>query len=296
MSQPHPDPSVTVIVTHYKSVDALRSSLESVRECTDPSRTEVVVADSEVQPGTEAMVAEILPGARFLGFADDVGYAVSVNAALRVTTAPHVLVLNADVRIEPGTVEALSAALDADPTLGIVGPLLSYDDGTRQLSAFRFYRPTTVLHRRTATGRTRWGRAALARFEAPGVEADRAGSPVFADWILGAAVMVRRAALEEVGEFNTRYWMYFEDVDICLRLWRAGWRVAVVPTASARHTYGRASRGKGPAALLKNQMARVHVRAAVTFFRTHGLHPTREPRGSGGHRVRATSGAQRTPR
>ena len=151
-------PSTAVVVTHYRSVEALRASLLSVRDHADLADTEVVVADSEVQPGTEALVAEILPQARFLGFADDVGYAVSVNAALDVTTAPYVLVLNADVRIERGTVEGLRAALDADEGVGLVAPLLSYDDGTPQTSGFRFYRPTTVLHRRTPTGDTRWGR------------------------------------------------------------------------------------------------------------------------------------------
>ncbi len=278
-STEHPQtPSVAVIVTHYKSLDALRASLVSLRDNTDLHDTEVVVADSETQPGTEALVHDLVPHARYLGFHDDVGYAVSVNAALEVTTAPLIMVINADVRIEPGTLEALRAALRADERLGLVAPLLRYDDGTLQVSAFRFYRPTTVLHRRTFTGSTPWGRAALAHFTAPGIEASRSTHPVVADWVLGAAIMVRRSALENVGRLETRYFMYFEDVDICLRLWHGGWKVATVPTAHARHTYGRASRGKGPKALLTNQMARIHVRAALIFFWRHGLRPSRQPR------------------
>lgn len=273
-------PSVAVIVTHYKSPDALRASLESLRDHADLRDTEVVVADSETQPGTEALVKELVPQTRYLGFDDDVGYAVSVNAALEVTTAPLIMVINADVRIEHGTLEELQAALVSDEQLGLVAPLLSYDDGTPQVSAFRFYRPTTVLHRRTFTGDTPWGRAALARFTEPGVEASRSTSPVTADWVLGAAIMIRRSALENVGLFETRYFMYFEDVDICLRLWHGGWKVAAVPTAHACHTYGKASRGKGPKGLLTNQMARIHVRAALLFFWLHGLRPSRRPRRS----------------
>ena len=270
-------PALTVVVTHYKSVPALEASLRSVRDAVDLERTEVVVADSEEQPGTRQLVHGIVPGATFLGFADDVGYAVSVNAALRVTTAPYVLVLNADVRVGRDTVERLVGALEHDPSLGLVGPVLRYDDGTRQDSAFRFYRPTTVLHRRTATGRTPWGRAALRRFEEPSRQVERAdGELVPTDWLLGAAVVLRRSALASVGPVDVRYFMYFEDVDWCLRFWRAGWRVAVVPGAEAHHTYGRASRGKGPKALLTNEMARIHVRSAITFFGTHGLRPTRD--------------------
>lgn len=275
--------AVTIIVTHYKSVPALRASLESIRDVADLSRTEVVVADSEVQEGTAATVAEILPDATFIGFADDVGYAVSVNAGLEATRAPYVLVLNADVRISRGMVESLVGALQEDDRLGLVSPVLRYDDGTLQDSAFHFYRPTTIVHRRTGLGRTAWGRRALRRFSAPSrlVEQEISrptGKPVRADWVLGAAVLVRRAALSSVGAPDTRYWMYFEDVDWCLRMWHAGWEVAVVPTAEAHHTYGRASRGKGPRALLNNEMARVHLRSAVKFFARHGLRPDRSPR------------------
>jgi GT2 family glycosyltransferase len=274
---------IAVIVTHYKSLPALRASLTSVRDFADLRRTEVIVADSEVQPGTAEEIADLLPGARHIAFADDVGYAVSVGAALEATKAPHVLVLNADVRISPGMIDTLVEALERSPQLGIVAPVLRYDDESLQDSAFRFYRPLSVLHRRSMTGRTRWGRAALRRFTEPSREVERAmargdSTPVETDWVLGAAIMVRRAAIEEVGPPDTRYWMYFEDVDWCLRMWHAGWRVAVVPSATAHHAYGRASRVKGPLALWKSEMARVHLRSGIKFFRTHGLRPTRSKR------------------
>lgn len=274
---------VAIIVTHYKSVPALRASLESICATLDLADTEVVVVDSEVQEGTEDVVREIVPQARFIGFTDDVGYAVSVNAGLDATRAPYVLVLNADVRISKGMVESLVGALEADDSLGLVAPVLRYDDGSLQDSAFRFYRPTWILHRRTATGRTAWGRAALRRFSefsrAVEDEIGREGShPVRTDWVVGAALMVRRSALDDVGAADTRYWMYFEDVDWCLRMWQAGWEVAVVPSALAHHTYGRASRTKGPLALLKNELARAHVRSAVKFFGAHGIHPSRDAR------------------
>ncbi|MGY1745195.1 glycosyltransferase family 2 protein [Blastococcus sp. SYSU D00695] len=278
-------PSVAIVVTHYKSVPALEASLRAVAEHADLAATEVVVADSEEQPGTRELVASIIPSARFVGFADDVGYAVSVRAALEVTTAPYLLVLNADVRVSAGTIETLRDALARDPGLGLVGPVLRYDDGALQDSAFRFYRPQTIAYRRTPLGtRTPFGRRALARFSEPSREVERAlaaGSAevVEADWVLGAALMVRRDAVERVGPPDTRYWMYFEDVDWCLRMWHAGLRVGVVTGTTAHHTYGRASRAKGPLALYKSQMARVHLKSGVKFFRAHGVTPTRRPRG-----------------
>jgi N-acetylglucosaminyl-diphospho-decaprenol L-rhamnosyltransferase len=278
------DPAkVAVIVTHYKSVPALRASLESILAVADPATTEVVVVDSEEQEGTEALVREIASHATFIGFPDDVGYAVSVNAGVAITHAPYILVLNADVRISPGLIETLIGAFEDDSSLGLVSPVLRYDDGTLQDSAFRFYRPTTILHRRTSTGQTAWGQAALRRFSEISREVEQAigreeTRPIRTDWALGAALMVRRSAVDHVGTPDTRYWMYFEDVDWCLRMWQAGWEVAVVPSAVAHHTYGRASRTKGPMSLLNNEMARVHLRSAVKFFRTHGLRPSRDGR------------------
>lgn len=275
---------VAVIVTHYKSIPALRASLTSIRDHADQGRTEVIVADSEEQPGTAEEVRALVPSATFIGFEEDAGYAVSVGAALEATTAPFILIINADVRISEGMIDTLVGALHSHPHLGLVAPVLRYDDGSLQDSAFTFYRPSTVLHRRTRTGRTAWGRAALKRFAAPSRDIERAlatrsGDPVESDWVLGAAIMVRRSAIDEVGPPATRYWMYFEDVDWCLRMWHAGWRVAVVPSTTAHHTYGRASRGKGPLTLWKNEMARVHLRSGYRFFRSHGLRPSREPRG-----------------
>jgi N-acetylglucosaminyl-diphospho-decaprenol L-rhamnosyltransferase len=278
------DPAkVAVIVTHYKSVPALRASIESILAVADPASTEVVVVDSEEQDGTEALVRELASHATFIGFPDDVGYAVSVNAGVAITHAPYILVLNADVRISPGLIETLIGAFEDDSSLGVVSPVLRYDDGTLQDSAFRFYRPSTILHRRTATGRTAWGKAALRRFSEVSREVEQAieredSRPVRTDWAIGAALMVRRSAVDHVGTPDSRYWMYFEDVDWCLRMWQAGWEVAVVPSAVAHHTYARASRTKGPMALFKNEMARVHLHSAVKFFQAHGLRPTRDAR------------------
>lgn len=275
-TSPPGTPSVAVVVTHYRALPVLQANLVALAAVLDPATSEVVVCDSAAEPPAQAVVAAAHPGARYVPFVENVGFARLVNAGIAASTAPLVLVLNADVRLEADTLPALVRALDEHPSLGLVAPVLLNDDGSRQASAFAFHRASTVLHRRTATGRTPWGRRELRRFEAPAAEVAAACADlVEADWVLGAAMLVRRRAIEDAGPMDPSYFLYFEDVDWCLRLWRSGWRVAVDTRARAHHSHGRGSRGRGPVALLRNPLARAHLRSAVRFFRQHGLTPSR---------------------
>ncbi len=137
------------------------------------------------------------------------------------------LVLNPDATLAPGALAAMQDALDADPALAAVTPVITNPDGTAYPSARRFPSlPTAVGHGflgLIAPG-NRWSRAYL--------------SPARPDWIAGTAMLARRDALEAVGGFDERYFMYVEDVDLCWRWRERGWRVAVAPAATAMHRIG----------------------------------------------------------
>ncbi|MFD1715623.1 glycosyltransferase family 2 protein [Amnibacterium flavum] len=273
-----PEPrEVSVVITHYKAPDELEACLTALR-VQDPSLSlDVVVADSEAQPGVGALVERTYPGARYLAFEDNVGYAKLVNAGLAATDSEYVLVLNADVEIEQGAIVSLAAFLDENPAVGIVGPELTYKSGDHQTTAFGFYRPFTVLCRRTPIGRTALGRRELARFEMKDeVESSlRERSPLDVDWLMGAAMLVRRTAIADMGPIEERYFLYFEDVDWCLRAWQTGWRVVYLPSVRAVHGWARASKKGGLAALFTNPLTRRHVVSSITFFRLHGISVTR---------------------
>lgn len=265
-------PRVDVVITHYRSPEDLRTNLRSLRDLRSDRVGAVVVADSAASGEAREVVDAEYPEALYLPFAENVGYAALVNAGILSTHAPYLLVLNADTSLTPGAVERLVDALEADHDIGIVGPQVLNFDGTLQQTAFSFYRPLTFIARRTGFGGTPLGRRELRRFtNAPEVRtAIREGASLEVDWVMGCAFVVRRSALASVGILDTRFFMYFEDVDLCLRMWRAGWSVRYEPTATARHTWGRASRG-GLLALVRNPMTRRHVSSALKFFNKHGL-------------------------
>jgi GT2 family glycosyltransferase len=268
---------VSVIVTHYRSPDELAVCLSTLQRLPGSKQLEVVVADSDAQAGTDEVVRDHHGSAKYIPVPSNCGYAALVNMGMAVTARPFILVINADIDLSPETISELLTHLLDNPHIGMVGPALAYQSGAEQSSAFAFYRPVTILCRRTPLGRTKWGQSELNRFEmADKVRPARAtGSPIDVDWLMGAVMMVRRSAVLESGPLDERYFLYFEDVDWCLQFWRKGWRVVYLPTVTCAHRWSRASKKGGLVGLVVNPLARRHLRSGIRFFRRNGLNCAR---------------------
>ena len=167
----------------------------------------------------------------------------------------YLAVLNPDVVVEPGTTKALADALDRDRGLGAVGPRVDNPDGSLYPSARAF--PTLG----DAVGHAFLG------FVAPDNRFSRRyrlldwdhGSARDVDWVSGTFVLLRREALAETGRFDEGYFMYVEDVDLCWRLWQAGWRVGYEPAGRVIHTVGASSE------LAPYRMIVAHHRSLLRF-------------------------------
>ena len=274
MNAPTTLSQVSVVITHYRATEDLTKCLALLRRVPGAHQLDVLVADSDAQAGTEELVHRILKSARHLPFDWNCGYAALVNNGLIATSRPFVLVINADIALTPETIPTLLAHLQENPDVGIVAPAVSHSSGDPQTTAFSFYRPSTILYRRTPLGRTRRGRAELDRFELSelSTNARSAGAPVDVDWLMGAVMLVRRSAILDTGPLDERYFLYFEDVDWCLQFWRHGWRVVYLPTVSCTHTWSRASQRGGILGLVTNPLARRHLKSGLRFFIRNGVH------------------------
>ncbi len=174
------------------------------------------------------------------------------------------MILNADLILFKDALWQMIEYLENNPQIGLLGPQLLNFNGSIQDSAYRFYRPLTIIYRRTFLGRTKMGKADLDRF----LMKDRDHRvPFDVDWLLGAALMVRRRALEEVGLMDERFFLYFEDVDWCRRYHDAGWRVVYLPAAKMHHYHGRVSKKRnGLGDILFNKYAWIHIASAIKYF------------------------------
>ncbi len=163
----------------------------------------------------------------------------------------------------PGALEALVAFMDAHPEVGIAGPKLLYPDGELQHSCRRFSTPAHLLVRGLHLDRV-MVRSHILR-DAVYADWDHT-TPRDVDYVTGAAMIVRRAAMAQVGLLDEGFRLYFEDQDWCYRMWQGAWRVAYVPDSRMIHNHQHASaRGHF------SKATRTHIKSMVRFFRKHYL-------------------------
>ncbi len=233
-------PRLSVIVPTHDTRDLTLACLRALDASRDLAPFEVVVVDDASRDSTAEAVAAAHPRAKVVRLTPNRGFTVAVNTGAAHARGDVLLLLNSDTEVAPEALARLVSALDADPRLGAAGAALVYPDGAPQWSAGR--EPSLVwlfvssaglaeLARRVP-GYARW------RARARGEAGADGGAPRAVGWVPGAAVAVRRRAWDEVGGFDASFALYAQDLDLCVRLRRAGWGVALVPDARVVHHLG----------------------------------------------------------
>jgi N-acetylglucosaminyl-diphospho-decaprenol L-rhamnosyltransferase len=224
---------VTAIVVSHNS----RAHLPRCITTFAPQVEETIVVDAASTDGSGELVAQDYPGVTLVRLPENPGYGAAVNAgaARASASADLLLILNADTWAEDGAVRKLAAALEAAPAAGAAGPRLVNADGSLQPSVRGFPTPwrlaTEYFFLRWLAPRSR----ALNAFYASGFDHE---TPRVAEFVVGAAMLLRRDAFEEVEGFDPAFFMYDEEVDLCYRLAAAGRPTLFVPSASVGHVGG----------------------------------------------------------
>jgi N-acetylglucosaminyl-diphospho-decaprenol L-rhamnosyltransferase len=221
--------ALDVSIVSYRCEELLRDCLASLRDHPSSRPMSVHVVDNASGDGTAGMVAREFPEFRLTASERNLGFSAANNLAIRAGNAPYVLVLNPDTRITPGSIDGMLELMDARPEVGMAGPRLELEDGSFDHAARRsFPTPLSALGHFSGVGRRRES-GRLAAYRAPEVES----GPV--DAVNGAFMLIRRAAFDEVGDFDEGYWMYMEDLDLCYRLAQAGWVTWFEPSVTVIH-------------------------------------------------------------
>lgn len=229
---------LSLLVVNYHSGEPLRRLLDSLRAHPPAARHELLVADNAGDDGVAEWLAREHPEVVVVPMAGNRGYAHGVNALIARASGEALLVLNPDVELGEGGLDRCLRYLRNHPEVGLCSGELLNADGSPQHNGRRFYDLTTILLRRTPLSRLRPEHPALARH----LMLDRpAGSTGPVDWVMGAFMLARREAVEDVGPMDDRFFLYFEDVDWCQRMWDAGWEVHLVGGATFTHEHQRTS-------------------------------------------------------
>ena len=243
-------PDSTVVVVTYNALPWIEQCLESVRG------EETIVVDNGSTDGTPDVVRELFPEARVLE-RENRGLGAGWNAGMEGATGRYFLLLNADAWLTDGSLERLVAFADANPRAAIVGPRLLNPDGTLQRSVRGFptlWRlATEYFFLRKLAPRSRL----LNGFYAGGFDHDQVRE---AEFLMGACMLVRREAVEEVGPLDESFFLFSEETDWCYRFERAGWQVLFFPGAECVHV-GAAAHG--------GRMLRENLRGHLRFLAKH---------------------------
>jgi len=268
------DIDLSIVIVSWNVVDLLRECLDSI--CAAPDTrldadgalyvgerpAEVYVVDNASSDGSAEMVRERFPWVKLIASRTNTGFTGGNNLALRRCRGRYLLLLNPDTRVVEDALSSMLGYMMDHPNVGVVGPRLTYSDGSAQSSRRRF--PTMMMALMESTllalwfPNNRWARA----YHMADMPDDLVQE---VDWVTGACMLVRREVIEQVGLMDERFFMYSEELDWCRRMADAGWRAVYYPRAVVMHYEGKSS-GQVVAA----RQVRFETSKVLYFRKHHG--------------------------
>ena len=246
-----------VIVTYNSSADIDRC-LTSLRDHPASLSTETVVVDNHSTDRTVGVLRERWPAIPIIDIGTNAGFARANNVGFRQTTGELVLFLNPDTVVRPGALDRLVNALLSRSDAAAAGPRLIDGSGRPELSFGAMLGPLAELRQKILVRGSQSGWPLVA-----GHVGRLTAHPRTVDWVSGACLLARRADIEAAGEFDERYFMYLEDVDLCAALRAAGRAILFVPEAEVVHFRGK-SRESAP-----GPTAAAYRFSQVAFYEKH---------------------------
>lgn len=257
---------LTIAINGYRSPELLKLCLGSIFEhLKDTSISfEVLVTDSATEEDTEMLMREEFPQVRFFPFEKNVGFKTLVNTSLKEACGKYIFLINSDIILTEDTLPKMLHYIKEHPTIGLLAPKQLNFNGTLQQSCYRFYRPQTILYRRTWLARFSFAKKHLDWFMMKGYDH---AVPKSVDWVIGSAMLVTREAVQKVGAMDDQFFMYMEDVDWCRRFWENDYQVVYYPEAFVYHYHAKGSaRGGFLRSLLFNKLTWYHIKSALRYF------------------------------
>ncbi len=252
---------LSIIIVNWNAGDYLPGCFDAVDRNTPGIEAEVFLVDNNSADGSLEWARRARPEITIIENSENLGFAKASNIAIRRSVGRAVMLLNPDTILKPGAIEALLSLLRDDSSAGIVGPRIEYPDGTlypqckRAVPDIRdafFYLFRMIGLRRAISGKRGYSLDHLD----PG-KTHEVGA------ISGSCMMIRRQVLDDTGLLDEDFFLYGEDLDLCLRAGKQGWKVYYCPEATMVHYHGESSRKRRYSSTLD------FYHAMRTFYRKH---------------------------
>ncbi|OGY46543.1 MAG: hypothetical protein A3A24_00495 [Candidatus Buchananbacteria bacterium RIFCSPLOWO2_01_FULL_46_12] len=191
------------------------------------------------------------------------GFAVGNNLGIKQAKGEYVMVINPDIAVVPGVLEKMVAFMQQNPRVGIIGPKLINPDGSVQYSCRRFPSLLVPLYRRTILGNLPFAKRRLNHYLMVDWQHEKNQA---VDWLFGACLLIRKSVLDQVGLFDERFFMYFEDLDFCRRVWEADFLVYYFADVEMVHYHQRLSAEHSGILGVFSKAGRIHLESGIKYF------------------------------
>lgn len=265
-----PTIDISIIIVSFNTIAETRQCLTSIKENSKNINYEIFVVDNDSKDGSADMVANEFPSVQLFRQDINKGFAGGNNPALKKAVGRYVLLLNSDALLTKNALSRSLSYMDKNLKIGVLGGKLKNPDGTTQPSARMLPSPINkILHVTGLASRysgSRWfGRADFSWWDY--------SKPLSVGWVVGAFFLIRKETLKEIGLLDERYFLYFEEIDFCLRVRRAGWDVVCYPEAEIIHWGGKSSSSVSQELSEKgNQLIPIRLNSEFRYYRKwHGF-------------------------
>lgn len=260
---------ISIIIVSYNTRDILRDCLTSVMAAVAGLPTEVIVIENASRDGSADMVADEFPAVRLYRSTVNLGFAAANNVGFRMMADNrYVVLLNPDAVIEADALRNAVTRMDRQNRVGMAGGLLIDRDGRHQPSARKF--PSLLNEVLVISGLAdKYPKSRLfGRFDRTWADPLQSAS---VDWVPGAFSIIRRPALDAIGGFDERFFLYYEEVDLCRRFKAAGWEIGYWPDIVVRHLGGESSKTVENVEFSQSgsQLVLWRMRSALLYYRKH---------------------------
>jgi GT2 family glycosyltransferase len=261
-------PGASIIIVSFNTRDLLRECLNDLNRKAAGVHYETIVVDNASRDGSADMVAAEFPAVRLIRSATNLGFGAANNRAFAVARGRYVVLLNSDAFLQDDALGLAIRKMDDSPAVGLAGGRLTGKDGSWQPSARMFPSPTRDFLCLSGLA-AKYGRSKMfGQFDRTWADQSEAAA---VDWVPGAFSIIRRELLEKIGYFDERFFLYYEEVDLCRRVKAAGYQVWYWPELVIVHLGGESSKTVKHLSLSSSgrQLTLWRMRAELLYYRKH---------------------------
>ncbi len=252
---------LSIIIVTYNSSSLIKKCLESILELNDINH-EIIVVDNESKDNTKELLKNYGKKIKIYVLKNK-GYANALNFASKKARGEYLLFMNPDIFVDKEDINKMLDRIKKDKNIGIIAPKLLFPNNKIQDSCFMFYKFYTPLFRRSFFGKTKFGKKHIDKIFMRNFDKNNELNP---DWVLGAIFMMEKRFFEKILGMDSRFFLYYEDMDICRRCYLNNKKVLYFPYSKAIHNHIRSSANyKNILTAFFNKITREHIKSYIKY-------------------------------